>query len=164
MKPSTLETTVFAAGLAAAVIVGVTAYSRHGMYGDGPGGSGFSRERDPVSGVSLLVHESMTSEGRLRRIFGPGRVPIEAELDRDDDGNVEECVRIVNGQMGVGFSLANDGIIDAWVFRDANGQPTRIEVSTKRNHRVDRWEYYTDGVLTRVAVDANEDGKPDASR
>lgn len=161
MKPSAPETAVFAVGLATAVIVGVTAYSLHGMYGDGPGGSGFSRERDPVSDVSLLVHESMTSEGRLRRIFGPGRALVEVELDRDDDGNVEECVRIVNGQMGVGVSLANDGIIDAWVYRDVNGQVTRVEVSTKRNHRVDRWEYYTGGVLTRVAVDANEDGRPD---
>lgn len=164
MKPSTLETSVFTVGLAAAVVVGVTAYGRHGMYGDGPGGPGFSRERDPVSGAYLLVHETMTREGQLRRIFGPGRALLEAEVDRDNDGNVEECVRIVNGQVGVGASLRNDGIIDAWVFRDANGQPVRIEVSTKRNHQVDRWEYYKDGALTRVAVDANEDGRPDPAR
>ena len=165
MKPSALETTVFTVGLSAAVIVGVFSYNRYGMYGDGPGGSGFSRERDPVSGTSLLVHETMTSEGRLRRIFGPGRTLLEVELDKDNDGNVEECVKVVNGQIaGVGFSTAKDGIIDAWVYRDANGQVSRIEISTKRNHRVDRWEYYTNDVLTRVAVDADEDGKPDAAR
>lgn len=162
MKPPSIEMAVFAAGLVAAVAVGVVAYDRHGLYGDGPGGSGYSRTTDPVSGASLLVHETMTSEGRLRRIFGPERAPIEIELDKDGDGNVEECVRIVNGQMGLGVSLAGDGIIDAWLFRDADGQPIRVELSTKRNHRVDRWEFYKDGALTRIALDADEDGKPDA--
>jgi hypothetical protein len=164
MKPTVIETTVFAAGLAAAIAVGAAAYGRYGMYGDGPGGAGFTREHDPASGVSRLVQETMTREGRLRRVFGPRRTVVEADLDRDDDGNVDECVRIVDGQTGVGVSLARNGVIDAWVFRDASGQPVRIEVSTKRNHRVDRWEYYTDGVVTRVAVDVNEDGKPDAAR
>ena len=160
-----LEVLIFVTGLVASIAVGVVAYDRHGMYGDGPGGAGFSRAADPVSGASLLVHETMTREGRLKRIFGPGGALLEVELDKDDDGNVEECVKVVNGLIaGVGFSRAGDGIIDAWVYRDADGQVARIEISTKRNHRVDRWEYYKDGVLTRVAVDADEDGKPDPAR
>jgi hypothetical protein len=160
-----LETLIFTAGLIVSIAIGITAYNRYGMYGDGPGGPGFSREKDPVSGASRLVHETMTSEGRLRRIFGPGRAVVEIELDKDDDGNVEECVKLVNGQIaGIGFSTAQDGIIDAWAYRDADGQISRIEISTKRNHIVDRWEHYTNGVLTRVQVDADGDGKPDPAR
>jgi len=157
-----LEIVVFAAGLAASAAVGIAAYDRYGMYGDGPEGAGYRREEDPVSGQSRLVHETMTREGRLRRILGSNGAVVEIELDRDADGNVEECVKLVRGQVaGIGFSSARDGIIDAWAYRDANGQLTRIEVSTKKDHRVDRWEYYTNGALTRVEVDTNGDGTPD---
>jgi hypothetical protein len=99
------------------------------------------------------------------RPSGPGGALIEVELDRDDDGHVEECVKLVNGQIaGVGFSTAQDGIIDAWAYRDAEGQISRIEISTRRDHIVERWEHYTNGVLTRVQVDADGDGKPDPAR
>lgn len=158
-----LETVIFTAGLIASIAIGVAAYSRYGMYGNGPGGPGFAREKDLVSGAYRLVHETMTTEGRLRRIFDAGGQVAEAEIDRDGDGNVEECVKFVNGQVaGIGFSSNQDGIIDAWVYRDANGQVSRIEISTQKDHRVDRWEFYTNGVLTRVAVDTDGDGKPDA--
>lgn len=160
---SVLETMIFAGGLVAAVVTGLAAYNRYGMYGNGPGGPGFAREKDLVSGAYRLVHETMTTEGRLRRIFDAGGQVAEAEIDRDGDGNVEECVKFVNGQVaGIGFSSNQDGIIDAWVYRDANGQVSRIEISTQKDHRVDRWEFYTNGVLTRVAVDTDGDGKPDA--
>ncbi len=161
-RPATIEIAIFTAGLVASIVAGIVTYQRYGMYGDGPGGRGFHRTSDAGTGASGLTQELMTTEGRVRRTFGVDGTLMEADIDRDNDGNIDECVRIVRGrEAGIGTSLAGDGIIDAWVFRDARNQVVRIEISTKRNHRVDRWEYYKGGVVTRVAVDANGEGKPD---
>ena len=64
-----IETIMFAGGLAASVAAGVYGYQAVGLYGDGPFASGYHRERDPNTGESLLVHESVTGQGRIRRVM-----------------------------------------------------------------------------------------------
>ena len=61
----------------------------------------------------------------------------------------------------VGFSLAGDGIVDAWAFHDGRGRTVRVEVSTRRDGVVDRWEHYDDGLLSRVEADSDRDGRVD---
>lgn len=61
----------------------------------------------------------------------------------------------------VGFSLAGDAIVDAWVFHDGQGQVSRVEVSTARDGVVDRWEHYRGGELVRVEADRDRDGRVD---
>ena len=61
----------------------------------------------------------------------------------------------------VGFSLAGDGIVDAWAFHDEQGQVIRIDVSTLRDGVVDRWEHYEGGALARVEADTDRDGRVD---
>jgi hypothetical protein len=85
----------------------------------------------------------------------------------------------------VGFSRANDGQADAWAYQGKDGQVARIDVSTRRdgkanrlefyesgklaraeedadgNGRPDKWETYRDGALARVEIDTDRDGRPD---
>lgn len=61
----------------------------------------------------------------------------------------------------LGFSLAGDEIVDSWVFRDEQGEVSRVEVSTLRDGVVDRWEHYSGGELVRVETDRDRDGRVD---
>ena len=37
----------------------------------------------------------------------------------------------------------------------------KVEVSTRRDEKIDRWVYYEKGKLVRVELDTNHDGKVD---
>lgn len=158
-RPSLVALVVFVAGLGGAVAAGVATYREVGLYG-GPFTSGFFREWDPVTRRRQLVHEHVTKSGtRVRQLFADGltvqRTDITAgrftmQIDAPSGG--------VTGR--VGFSLANDGVIDAWATSDPKGL-TRVEVSTRRNGRVDRWEVYEQKRLLRVDLDTDGNGKPD---
>ena len=142
---------------------------------------------DPDTGKSVLVHESDTKNGRVRRYIddsyqlagfgldtnGDGVVDARVEMkgtdvtrverDTNEDGRVDawEYYDASKHLVKVGFSLAGDGVEDAWAFRDASNQIVRVEVSTARNGKVDRWEYYTNGKMVRVDQDTNKNGKVD---
>lgn len=62
----------------------------------------------------------------------------------------------------IGFSLAGDQVVDAWIFHDDNGRVARMELSTRRDGIVDRWEHYRGGALVRVETDTDRDGRVDA--
>lgn len=182
---SRLEGIIFTVGLLAAVLSGVVAYRIVGLYGDGPFASGYHRVRDPETGKSLLLHETRTATGIVRRVIdgttlkevrvaGPHQEEeIRAHLsgtditrvDRDVDGDGRiDAWEYYNGEhrlVKVGFSLAGSGVLDAWAYRDETGQIAKIEVSTRRDGVVDRWEYYKHGQLARVEEDTNRDGSVD---
>ena len=61
----------------------------------------------------------------------------------------------------MGFSRANDGKVDAWAYQGADGQVSRIDVSTRRDGTVNRLEFYEGGKLARTEEDADADGKPE---
>jgi hypothetical protein len=89
------------------------------------------------------------------------------ELDTDENGAVDRWEYYGAGRrlVKVGVSRQNDGIIDAFEFYgqgDGNDDIiTRIDVSTRRDNRFDRVEFYTGGVLARVEEDADGDGRVD---
>jgi hypothetical protein len=61
----------------------------------------------------------------------------------------------------IGFSRLNDGIEDSWSYASADGTVGRIEISTRRNGRISRTEYYEKDVMVRVEEDTDDDGKLD---
>src|SRR5262245_62636206 len=65
---------------------------------------------------------------------------IRIEIDSNEDGKIDRWEYYGPNQKleKVGFSRAQDGNEDAWTFFDASGAPERIEISTRRNHKVDR--------------------------
>ena len=89
------------------------------------------------------------------------------ELDTDEDGAVDrwEYYDADRHLVKAGISRQNDGIIDAFEFysrRNGNDDIiTRIEVSTRRDNRFNRVEFYADGILSRVEEDADGDGRID---
>jgi hypothetical protein len=156
------EVIVFAVGVAAAVAAGAYGYRTVGLYGDGPFASGYHRERDPKTGESLLVHESVTSQGRIRRVMDQRFRLKEVAVDADGDGIAESSTTPTAANIaGAGFSLAGDGVIDAWAFRNPAGELVRVEVSTKRNGKVDRWEHYRNNLMIKAEADTDGNGRPD---
>lgn len=183
---SKVELIIVGVGLVASVAAGVIAYRIVGPYGDGPFKIGYRRIHDPNTGQSLLVHESRTETGVVRRVI-EGQTLKEVRFDADADGKDDtralvtgtEVTRLDRDRNGdgrtdtweyfdakkqvvkVGFSLANDGVLDAWAYRDKAGQIVKVEVSTRRDDKIDRWEYYEKGQLARVEEDKDGDGRAD---
>lgn len=161
----------------------VMAYRAVGPYGDGPINVGLWRTQDPETGAQLVYRDVPQPDGTvLRYLFSDGsRALKQIQVRRVVDGEVKtvgvhmdstgvarldaggrSVVRDgSSGGVKVGFSLRGNGVIDAWEFRDAKGQLTKIEVSRRQDGNVDRWEYYENDQLARVEEDENRDGKPD---
>ena len=157
--PSPLSLMVFIAGLAAAAASSIWTYRAVGLYG-GPVLTGFHREWNPQTGHYQLVHETTTKAGlRIRRLLTDSLGVQQTDLSGDAVGPVVE--QLVGSGARVAFSARNDGVIDAFVTRDVKAQTARVEVSTKRNGRIDRWEHYANGQLVRVDLDTDGNGKAD---
>jgi hypothetical protein len=93
-----------------------------------------------------------------------GSRPVRSRIDSDEDGTIDRWEYYdASGRLAkVGFSSRKDGRVDSWAFAGADGGIARIEVSsTGDEQKIDRWEFYTNGVLESVAMDENGDGKPD---
>lgn len=157
--PSPLSSIVFITGLVAAVTSGVWTYRAVGLYG-GPILTGFHREWNPQTRKDQLVHETTNKAGlRIRRLLTDDLTVQRTELSGAGVGSTVE--QLVTGGARVPFSTRNDGVIDAWASRDPNAQTARIEVSTKRDQKIDRWEHYANGQLMRVDLDTDGNGKSD---
>ena len=93
-----------------------------------------------------------------------GSRPVRSRSDLDEDGKLDrwEYYDDKGGLVKVGFSRKQDGRPDAWAFSGPDGKVQRVEVSsTSDEKKIDRWEYYENGVLVRAEEDTNGDGKPD---
>lgn len=158
---SRVDIAFLAAGLVGATVAGVFAYDKVGPYGDGPINVGLYRTVDPDSGVLTVYREVRTAEGTILRYhFDDGSRALNAVHSIGADGRT--VVRPVeSGASKTGFSLLDDGIVDAWEYRDARGRLEKVEVSRKRDGRVDRWEYYRNDQLARVEEDEDRDGRVD---
>ena len=183
---SKIELAIAGVGLVLSVVAGVVAYQVVGLYGDGAFSGGYRHVRDAETGKVLLVHESRTATGIVRRVID-GTTLTEVQLDVDAGGHARTRV-LVNGTdvavverdrdgdgrtdtweyydpkqklLKVGFALAGDGVLNAWAYRGSDGEIFKVEVSTRRDGVVDRWEYYEKGQLARVDEDTNHDGRVD---
>jgi hypothetical protein len=154
---------VFIVGLAAAAWSSVATYRAIGLYG-GPIATGFHREWDPQAKKYMLVHETTTKAGaHIRRVYADDlREVLQTDLTGGKVGSEMSLALAADGRaQRVGFSSANDNVIDAWSTTDPKTGVMKVEMSTKRDGKIDRWERYEKGVLVRVDLDTNGNGKPD---
>jgi hypothetical protein len=136
---------------------------------------------------SALVQPSYDRKtGKLKELTydanGNGRVDtwtemdgaraVRSRLDTNEDGKIDRWEEYdENGGLAkVGFSRADTGKADAWVFAGPDGKVSRIEISSAGDERrIDRWEYYDPGqagsdgrgALVRAEEDTTGDGRPD---
>lgn len=160
---SVIRPLVFITGLLAAAWSAVATYRAVGIYG-GPIASGFHREWDPQTKRYQLIHETTTKAGvRVRRLYADDlRQLLSTELSGTGIESPFSIAVSADGKSRrVGFSSVNDGVIDAWSTTDPKTGEVRVEMSTKRNGKIDRWERYEKQVLIRVDLDTNGNGKPD---
>jgi hypothetical protein len=61
----------------------------------------------------------------------------------------------------VGTSSRNDGVEDTWTWVAATNGEGRVDISTARDRRIDRHDYYVDGARVRAELDTNGDGRID---
>lgn len=157
--PAPLSLVVFVAGLVAAVASGIWTYRTYGLYG-GPITTGYHREWNRQTRTDQLVHETTTKAGlRIRRQVSDTLQVQQTSLSSPAFGQMVE--QLITAGTRIAFSTRNDGVNDAWVTRDESGQTARVEVSTRRNGAIDRWEQYSKGLLMRVDLDSDGNGKPD---
>jgi hypothetical protein len=85
------------------------------------------------------------------------------ELDLDENGKLDrwDFYRTDRILESVGFSRSNDGVMDARAFYGPAETIARIELSTGRDGRFNRVEFYEAGLLVRGEEDTNGDGRPD---
>jgi hypothetical protein len=85
------------------------------------------------------------------------------ELDLDENGRLDrwDFYRTDRTLESVGFSRFNDGVMDARAFYGAGGKVARIELSTGRDGRFNKVEFYEAGLLVRGEEDTNGDGRAD---
>jgi hypothetical protein len=93
-----------------------------------------------------------------------GARPLRSRIDQDENGTPDrwEYYDDQGKLVKVGFSRTNTGTPDAWGFSGPDGAIARVEISsTGDEHKIDRTEFFTGGVLVRVELDTNEDGRVD---
>lgn len=61
----------------------------------------------------------------------------------------------------VGMSRQDDGIMDVVAIYTPDGQLLQLDVSTRRDNRFDRTEFYESDVLSRAEEDTDGDGRVD---
>jgi hypothetical protein len=90
---------------------------------------------------------------RIRRI----------ELDLDENGKIDrwDIYDASRRLEKVGLSQRNDGVMDAQAYYRPNGDIARLELSTARDGRFNRTEFYEAGRLVRSEEDTDGDGRPD---
>jgi hypothetical protein len=128
-------------------------------------------------GAALLNAEYDKTTGRLQKLvvdsnkngkpdsisYMDGTRIVRVEVDIDENGGVERW-DIYNEDrtlQKVGLASRNDGVMDNQAFYSAAGVLQRIEVSTNRDARFNRTEFYESDVLIRSEEDTNGDGRPD---
>jgi len=163
---------IFALGLIAAASAGVFAYRVAGPYANGFLNFGVDRATDPRTHRAVLVRNVVRADGfTIRYFFDTGsrqlsgtRVLAPGAAGPEDivpPAPEELTNQLTKPGGGKGFSLAGNGVIDAWEYLDAIGRPARIEISRRQDGRIDRWEFYKDGQLSRVEEDNDHDGRVD---
>jgi len=113
--------------------------------------------------LQLLRYDS-NGDGKFDTFsYMDGTRILRIEIDQNEDGRIDRWEYYGSDQKleKVGFSRAQDGTEDAWSFFDAAGATERIEISTRRNHKVDRIEHYEKGTLVRAEEDSDGDGRFD---
>jgi hypothetical protein len=84
------------------------------------------------------------------------------ELDIDENGKADRWDFYRGHTLErVGYSRLNDGVMDSQILYGPDSTVGRIELSTGRDGRFNRVEWYHAGVLTRSEEDTDGDDRPD---
>lgn len=121
-------------------------------------------EYDAETGRLRRLVVDVNENGRSDAVSVMDGARIEhVEVDLDENGKPERWDFYLGNTTleRVGLSRLNDGIMDAQAFYSAGGDIIRIEVSTQRDGRFNRVEFYERGLLVRSEEDTNGDGRAD---
>ena len=146
---------------AMAVVVLYVGLSGCGAPDDGAVPSLLNAGYDPETGRLQLIEFDSDENGTVDTwTHMDGSRVLRIEIDADEDGRIERWEYYDDDASleKVGYSSGSDGIVDSWMFADAEGRVARVELSTSRDETIDRWEFYENDLLTRVEQDTTGDG------
>ncbi len=152
---------------------------------------GCGAQSPPPAGTDRIKPTYNTSTGRLERITydrnGDGKVDawaymdgttvVRAEFDSNYDGVVDRIEYYAPTAAGaqretssavpgagvltkIEISSRPDGKVTRWEYYE-NGARSRDEEDTDGDGRIDKWETWRDGALSTVALDTQGRGRPD---
>jgi hypothetical protein len=125
--------------------------------------SGATPVYDPNTRELTRIDYDYNADGIVDvRTFMRAGKPLRLEGDANGDGTVDRWEHYdQSGQLErVGASSQQDGTEDTWIYRF--GDETRMELSTARDGRIDRREFYRGDVLVRAESDSDGDGRYDS--
>jgi hypothetical protein len=127
------------------------------------GQSGVTPVYDPATRELVRIDYDYDANGTVdvRTFMRAGR-PARLEGDADGDGTVDRWEYYdASGRLErIGASSQQDGTEDTWVF--PAGDETRMDLSTARDGRIDRREFYRGDLLVRAESDTDGDGSIDS--
>jgi len=112
-------------------------------------------------GLLDRTEEDTMSTGRIDRIrtYNDGYL-VKVVHDADGDGFKEIVTLFKKGTPYVQTQDSNaDGKPDAKIYFNAKGEKVRAESDIDLNGKIDTWEYYRDGRLSRVEKDEEGNGR-----
>jgi hypothetical protein len=119
---------------------------------------------DSFTGRLIQLTADQDGDGRVDQwTYLDGTRPLRGEKDADNDGRIDRWEYF--GEQAeliiVGTSSRNDGVEDSWTWAAPVNGEGRVDVSTARDRRRDRHEYFVNDSLVRVEFDTNGDGRID---
>ena len=132
-------------------------------------------EYDQNGRLKLLKYDSKGSGTVDTWSYMDGARVVRIEIDSDADGTIDRWEHYGADQKleKVGSSRRNDGKEDTWAFPGpkvpgdpgapdgSNDVVARIEISTRRDGKIDRVEYYERDAIVRATEDTDANGKVD---
>src|SRR5688572_12919525 len=118
---------------------------------------------DPETGRLRRLSLDLDRNGRHDAVSIMDGARIEyVEVDADENGKTDRWDFYRGHTLErVGFSRLNDGVMDSQSVYGTDGTVARIELSTGRDGRFNRIEWYEAGVLIRSEEDTDGDDRPD---
>jgi hypothetical protein len=135
----------------------------------GPGANRISGEYNSKTGKLELLKYDANGDGIVDTwSYMDGARILRIEIDQDQNGTIDRWEYYGADQKPgnqkpekIGLSRRNDGIEDAWSYMRPDGSLDRVEISTRRNRKVNRIEHYENNVVVRAEEDTDGDGKMD---
>jgi hypothetical protein len=118
---------------------------------------------DPDTGRLRRLSVDLDRNGRHDAVSIMDGARIDrVEIDADENGKTDRWDFYRGHALErVGFSRLNDGVMDSQVVYGTGNAVDRIELSTGRDGRFNRIEWYEAGKLVRSEEDTDGDDRPD---
>lgn len=118
---------------------------------------------DPDTGRLRRLSLDLDQNGRHETVSIMDGARIDyVEIDADENGKTDRWDFYRDHTLErVGVSRLNDGVMDSQIVYGTDDKVARIELSTGRDGRFNRIEWYEAGVLIRSEEDTDGDDRPD---